>query len=436
MIRRRLVALCLLAIVGATFLAVPVGAQTGGSTTVAPGTPEQYSGAASGNAFKLSLLGTNLSIGSANVAIDSTPKAHADGAGALLAGTTVAGTSADSPAGGATVDKGTAASPVCGPLSLPSNIPLLGLLTACSYSHASTAGGLPSATAHGGSVDTLSLGTASLIGPSGPLAPLGTLVNSLLGQLGTLLNPIPQVAQLTTLLQTLLNSQGAQLLDASIGTNTSSSSAAASAITSTSTSEGVHVCLLEPVPSVCLITVIIGTAKAQAVCDRTTHVATPTVNPALVTVQLLPALFSSLGSLGLSPVLSALFPTVNGVPTLQLQFGQTLDLSPLAKITASSGSTSQTATGASATAASLQIDVLPSGTSGAVSLALSQAAASVACTPAGPPIPVTTTPTTIKKLAFTGDTPWRPVLGGALLLVAAAGLAATRRVRRRSVDQA
>ena len=434
MIRRRMVAVCLLAVVGAVFIAVPVGAQTGGSsTTVAPGTPERYSASASGNAFKLTLLGTSLSIGSANVAIDSTPKAHADGIGALLGSTKIGGSTGDS-TGGATVDNGTAASPKCGPLSLPSNIPLLGLLTACSFSHASTAGGLPSATSHGGSVDTLSLGTGSLLGTGSPLAPLGTLVNTLIGQLGTILQPIPQVTELTGLLQSLLTGNTAQLLNVAVGTNTSTASATSDAITSSSTSEGVHVCLLAPVPGVCLITVVVGTAQAQAVCARNNHVSTPTVNPAIVTVQLLPALFSSLGSLGLNPVLSTLFPTVGGVPTLQLQLGQTLDLSPLAKITASSGATTQTATGASATASSLQVDVLPSGTSGAVSLALSQAAAGVSCTPAGALIPVATT-TTVKRLPFTGDNPWRPVVGVALLGLALVGFEVTRRTRRKGRPQ-
>jgi hypothetical protein len=135
-----------------------------------------------------------------------------------------------------------------------------------------------------------------------------------------------------------------------------------------------------------------------------------------------------------------------GVGTvLQTLFGQSgslevapnakvIDLSPLAIITPSSGTTSTTSSGASAAAASLQVDVLPGAVSGKplLTLALSQAQAAVSCKAAVPGTAPTTSTTqpAAKKLAFTGDTPWRPVLGAVFLVLAAGGLEVIRRARR------
>ncbi len=348
-------------------------------------------------------------------------------------------TSADSPAGGTTVDNGNATTPVCGPLSLPAGFPLLGLRTACSYSHAATGGGAPAAKAYGGSVDTLSVSAGSVLGAGGLLAPVGDVVNTLLSQLGQIVNPVPQVSQLTALLQGLLTGQGTAVATIQIGTNTSSAEVTSSAITATSTSTGAKVCVgqLAPgPPPICLVTVTVGTAAATASCSRTSYTATPTIDPSIVKVELFPAAFDALKQLPvLGSLLPTLFPNTNGTPTLTLQAGQSLDLSPLIKIVGSSGSTSKTANGASASAASLGLDVLPDPNThvGLVSLALSEAQAAVSCTaPVKAQVaPSTTTPAPPKKLAFTGDNPWRPVLGVVLLAVAAAGLEVLRRARRR-----
>lgn len=432
MVRRKLVAVLLLGLVGAAFLAVPVGAQTGGSAAT-PAVPEKYAATASGNAFLLKVGPASLTFGSNNVAIDSTPKAHADGSGALLVASTIGGTSADSPAGGTTVTKGLLETPPnttdgCGPLSLPAGFPALGLNTACSGSSASTANGLPTAAAQGDSVYNLSVDTASLIGPGAPLASLGTtltgLVTSLLGS--------PQTAALGTLLNLLLTTPTAQVLAVKVGGSSSTASATADAVTSSSNATGVNVCVGNlPGGIGCLIDVTVGAAAATATCSRTSHVSTPKVTPALATVQLLPAALPEIYAIPtLGPILKGLFGD-SGKLTVAPN-GAAINLSPLLILTPSAGTTTQTATGASAAAASLQLDLLPDATTGvgAVELALSQAKAAVACTAAVAAKPGTPGAPTPNKLAFTGDSPWRPVIGVALLAVVAAGFEVTRRSRR------
>jgi hypothetical protein len=429
MIRRRLVATLVAAVLGAVLVAVPATAQPGTS-----GTPEQYAATSSGNAFKLSIAGNDLTFGSNNASIDSTPKAHADGQGALIVSTSVGGSKADSPAGGATVDQGTKAAPVCGPLTLPAGLPALGLATACSYSHASTANGTPDAAAYGGSVDTLSVDTASLLGVGKPLGQLGSAVTgaltNILGQL-----PLPGGTgdSLSTLLNQLLTGQGAQVLSAQIGISTSSTAVTSDAITATSNSTGASLCIGAVVPGVCLITVTVGTAGATATCTRSNHVAKPSINPAVLDIQLLPAALPQLYALpGVGTVLQTLFGQSGSLEVAPN--AKVIDLSPLAIITPSSGTTSTTSSGASAAAASLQVDVLPGAVSGKplLTLALSQAQAAVSCKAAVPGTAPTTSTTqpAAKKLAFTGDTPWRPVLGAVFLVLAAGGLEVIRRARR------
>lgn len=466
------VALLGVALIGVALIAVPAAAQTGAGTS--PAAPSGgYAGTANGNAFRLTIAGQNdqaITFGSGNVAIDSTPKAHADGHGALLGTQAFGGTSADSPAAGTTVARGLLADPPdrntnppdpnggCGQLSLPPTVPALGLTTACSGSRASTANGLPSASAEGDSVYDLSLSASELLGQGAPLQQLGTAVQTLVD---SLVSKIPQQGgDLQTLLDQLITGPGTQVFAAQIGQSISSTQATADTVTSSSTSTGARLCLGKVLPGGdtepdhgldsdhCLLTITLGTAGATASCNRATHTATPEVDTAIAKVELLKSALSQLYAIPvLGTVLSQAFGA-DGTLTINQQ-GQVVDLSPLAVITPSAGTTSKTATGASASAASFEVVLLPGQVPGQgggaktdlLTLALSEAQAAANCPgpapaavqsataqqqPAAPP-PASKP----KTLAFTGDSPWRPVLGAFLAVLALGGLELLRRSRRR-----
>jgi hypothetical protein len=165
----------------------------------------------------------------------------------------------------------------------------------------------------------------------------------------------------------------------------------------------------------------------------------------VVQVQILPQVFTALTQIPVvGDVLRMLFPMVNGTPTLTLQQGQDVKLplpDPLAsEIIASSGSTTTTKDGASAAAASLELKLFTGLPGGGIDLAVSDANAAVsggaavkvsATRPAPKPAAPPGAPAApAQQLAYTGDNPWRPVIGAFLLVVAVGGFEVIRRSRR------
>lgn len=422
-------------------VALPASAQSSPS-----GQAESYAAQANGSALALTLAGQQLTVGAGQVALDSTPKASANASGALLLTTPVGASSAAATQNGQNVVDGTASAPKCGPLTLPASVPVVGLATACSYSQAAVAGGLPSATAGGKSLD-LSLATSSL--PAALTTQLKSAITALTGQLsdaldptlGSILKPLTGGAnpvslnQLGTLLNLLTTDPDSKLATVVLGASTSTVSATAATVTADSTAVGGTICIGD-VAGLCLITITIGTAKATAVRDRAANTATPTVNPSIVTIQVLPVLFDGLKAIpGVGAVLDQLFPTQSGTPTLTLQQGQTITIPGVLTLVASSGTATKTNDGATASASSLKLTLL----GGTVSLALADANAAVAghaATPGSPASPATTAPPNQPKtLAYTGSNePWRPIMAGLFLVLAIAGLEVARRARRRSVE--
>ncbi|MDQ1356805.1 MAG: hypothetical protein QOG44_1178, partial [Acidimicrobiaceae bacterium] len=133
--------LCALSVSGLIIGGTLAGVAASTATSVPAGadTPEAFAGSASAQALVLKLFGTNLTLGSSNVAADSSPKAHADGAGLALIAATTSSAEADS------VNKTSAPPKACG-LSLPiANI--LTLALACSQSASGTVNASPSAVA-------------------------------------------------------------------------------------------------------------------------------------------------------------------------------------------------------------------------------------------------------------------------------------------------
>lgn len=459
---RRLFASVVTGLLGVVLLAMPAGAQV--APPPAPSGSDTYAAEAFGSALNLDLFGTKVTIGSGNATLDSTPKAHADGSGALFATTLVGDTSADASSNGQSVDDHTAANQNCGPLSLPNTFPLVKLLTACSYSHAAIANNLPTATAGASSVDTLGLAPADLFGAGQPLAPVGSGIDTLIGQLGDAiggLGPAAQglVSQLQALLNQILNNQEARLVNVQLGTNTSTVGATAQDVTAKSTSTGATVCVIQLDASTfdsCLIKVTAGTSEATALRDRIAKTNTAKFSNSVVTVTVSQLVIDALKALAndpsnplgpaLKPVVDALFGPngpFKGGNTFTLQFGQYVDIplpDPLhSVIIGSSGNTKTTATGASAIAASLEVHLFDGLPNGGIDLALSQANAAVSgpAPPKAPgaqpaaaaPAPGAAGPA--GPLAFTGDNPWRPVLGAVLLIVAVASIELSRRSRRR-----
>jgi hypothetical protein len=438
MIRRRLVPVLSVALLAMAMAALPAAADS------PSGQAESYAAQAQGSALTLSLMGQELSVGAGQASIDSTPKANANASGVLLLTTPVGASSAAATQNGQSVSDGTPSSPTCSPLSLPSTVPVAGLTTGCSFSQAAIADGLPTATAGGQSVN-LSVGTSSLTALNTQLEDLVTQLNGALsGVLGNILDPLSggaiTTSQLGTLLNTLTTSPDAELVTVQVGTSTSTANATTSAVTASSTSTGGTICV-GSVAGVCLVKITVGQASATAVRNRSANTATPTVDPSIVKIEILPALFDGLSQLpGIGDVLKTLFPNPTGTPTLTLQQGQTFSIPQLGlTLVASSGTTNKTSDGATASASSLKLSVLDlPGLNGGVSLALADANAAVAgkAAVAPPATPATTAPPKAPtKLAYTGSNePWRPIAAGFLVLLAIAGFEVARRARRRHVE--
>src|SRR5688572_320614 len=118
MSKRRLAALALSLTVAGTITVLPAGAQEEVKT------PEQYQGNATGTALDLNVFGNPVTLGFTKVAGDSSVKAAAEGAGQLLDGEAI---KAEAAAPGEKEDPDEA----CGPLSLPEDVPVADLVTAC-----------------------------------------------------------------------------------------------------------------------------------------------------------------------------------------------------------------------------------------------------------------------------------------------------------------
>lgn len=439
MLRRRFIPLLSVCLLAAAVMALPASAQTAPSG----GQPEAYAAQAQGSALALTVMGQGLSIGAGQASLDSTPKAIANANGALLGTTPVGASTAAATQNGQSVTDGSASNPTCGPLSLPSTVPVAGLTTACSFSQAALNNNLPSASA-GGQALNLAIGTSSLTALNAQLSSLVSSLTTQLGNvLGNILSPITggaiQPDQLGTLLNDLTTKSGSQLVTVQLGATTSNVIATGSTVTADATATGGTVCV-GYVDGVCLVTITVGKAEATAVRDRGANTATPTVNPSAVTIQILPALFTGLSQIqGIGAVLTGAFQNQNGVPTLTLQQGQSFSIPQIgATVVASSGSTTKTADGVSASASSLKITLadLP-GLNGGISLALADANAAVAGTAAVPAAPPTNpaAPNQPQTLAYTGSNePWRPIVAGLLVLMAIGGLEVARRARRRRVE--
>jgi hypothetical protein len=424
---RRFCALSLSGLVMGGLLA-GVAVSTASSVPAAADTPEAFAGTASAQALQLKLFGNALTIGSSNVAADSSPKAHADGAGvALLAATT---SSAD--VNGA--DKSMAPPKACG-----LNLPLANILTlalACSQSATGTTNASPSALATS-NIAALDVG---LLNPVlNLLQPILNALTPLADQLlGTVLTTVTNVLQpvLGTTLQQLLGGLGlsttkpvSSLIDAlkratnlatvHVGDTVSQVVTNGANVVADAIAKGAEVDVL---PGLLLtggplLSITLGLAHTTSTFNRTTGASAASFDPAIVDVKLL----------GID------IPIRLGAP-ITLLAGTPLE----STISLGAGTTTKHADGSvSATADGVGIDLLK-GLSGGISLHLAHAQSAaggalktvsqttVATTATTQP-PVTGTLTA--HLATTGtDTPLLPI--GVFLILSGYITRRTLRTRR------
>ncbi|MHB1447324.1 MAG: hypothetical protein ACYCTI_09990 [Acidimicrobiales bacterium] len=392
----------------ATTVVGPVSISTG-----AAGTPEVFAGSASGTALKLSIAGQSLTAGisSAQVASNLTAVASAVGQLAPIAATAQqqASVKGNGQVQAPAEECGTPALP-----SLPAPFPGLTAGLACSSVIAGVKDGQPTAMARGTVADITANAAATF---TTVLQPVLAPVQQIFGELHKIAPGLdPATSTVTQLLNVLQNSQ---TLGLHLGESSSMVQTLAGKVTALNIASGGEVDILgiggSPVAKI-----VIGSSQAEAVYDRATGKATPSFNPALVTVTINP-----LPATGLA------------AQTLTVAPGQSLTIlqgTPLqSTITVADGSSTVNKDGSvTAVADGVSLDLLqglgassPTATNGGIDLALAESTASVGGKPAIAPAPVveatSITPPPITALPFTGSTPTLPLAGAGLLTVGVIG---------------
>lgn len=330
------------------------------------GTPEAFAGTAQAQALVLKLFGTKLTIGGTSAEADTTPQATASGAGIALITQTTSNATANT------------ATPTASPAQACGlNLPVANILTlslACSQSKASIANSSPAATATANIAD-LNVGLVNTVlsvlqpvitaleGLGNPLLStvlttvqsivqpvLGTTLTQLLGGLG-----ISMSQPVTSLVNAL--ERATQLVTVHVGDSGSSVVTSSGAVTATSSAQGATIAVLPgiEVGGGPLLSITVGEAATTSTYDRTSGTSSATFSPAILSVTLL----------------GATIPVGLGSP-ITLLAG-----TPLAStISLGAGSTTKTASGVTATADGVSLDLLQ-GLNGGISLALANAESAV-----------------------------------------------------------
>jgi len=418
------------AVLGAAMAAGPALAATTGVgpvsvSTGAVGTPEVYAGSASGTALKLSVVGQSLTAGisSAQVASDLSAVASAVGQLAPIAATAQqqASVKGDGQSKAPAEQCGTPALP-----SLPAPFPALTAGLACSTVLAGVKNGQPTAMAQGTVADITANAAATF---TTVLQPVLAPVQQIFGDLHQIAPSLdPATATVSQLLNVLQNSQ---TLGVHLGSSNSMVQTVAGKVTALNVASGGEVDILgiggSPVAKI-----VIGSSQAEAIYNRATGKATPSFDPALVTVTINPLPATGLAS-----------------QTLTVAPGQTLTIlqgTPLqSTITVADGTSTVNKDGSvTAVADGVSLDLLQglgassaTATDGGIDLALAESTASVGGKPAVAAAPVVAaaslTPPPVKALPFTGSTPTLPLAGAGLLAVGVIGRRLRTWLRRPAV---
>jgi hypothetical protein len=401
---RRTGAIALSALVVSAFVVLPSPASAQTVQTRAEG----FSAAANARGLNLSILGTNVTIGASGIEMTSGPTAKATGGGVLLAPGTVS-----------TVETTAAGQALAPPKACLLNLPLLGLLNlelACGEARADSTVGAPQAFGQG-SVAAIDVGGQQILALLAPvldaLTPLldqviGTVTNVLSPLLGNLLPGL--VGQLgldpnTSLVSSLVEGlqRATQLASIQLGTSTSRGISEPGKITATANAQGGQIDLLPGLAlgGAPLVSIVVGSAQATSVFDRTGGTSTPTFDAAILTVRL-----------GL-PLLGTLteIPVRLGAP-LTLLAGTPLETT----IALGAGTTTKNPDGSvSSVADGVKVHALK-GISGGILLELAHAESAIAGQTALVEQVKVVEP--VAQLAKTGNDPWIPMAGFTLLLAA------------------
>lgn len=372
------------------------GAFVAGPATGQTASAESYVGSAAGKALDLTVLSLpKVTLGVSTAKVTSLLTAVGEGAGSLgLVGSTVRAEIANT-----------------GSVNLPNTcavpLPIAGVVNiglACGTASASVSNNNPVASGEG-SVATVDLSGQTLLNSVAPITDTvtGTVGTGLSAVCGALALTCPLTGTVGDVLNSVIETK---TLEVAAGKSTSSVTTEAGKVTAAATAVGAEIKLL-PVPEIAgvvstepVATITVGTAKATAVYDRATGVATPTVDPALVTVKLNSVLAGTLG-----------LPATVTVPVGQTFIVPGTGGTPLeTEIVVAAGKTVSNADGTiTATADAVKVHALK-GISGGVLLSLASAEAGVGGKPAvaAPVAPAV-------ELPRTGGTPWIPLLGTGVL---------------------
>ncbi|MDQ3896865.1 MAG: hypothetical protein M3326_06380 [Actinomycetota bacterium] len=413
---QRVGAIALSGLVVAAVLALPASAQTQTVET----RPESFIATAAARGLDLNLFGTRVTVGQSSALVNSTPAAKASGAGVALISGTVSNSEVNGP--------NQSAAP---PKACVLNLPIAQLLTvelACGESRVDTTNGAPSAYG-AGSVAGVDVAALSALDPViGQLRALldallpvadqtvGTVLNTLTPTLGGLLAPLAgnlglntgsPVTPVSSLVDSLLDGirRATSLVDINVGTSASQAVTAADKVTATAVAAGAQIDLLPglTVGGAPLLSIIVGSAKSTSIFDRGTAKSTPAFDAAVARIRLgLPLLGGTVTEI---PVrLNEPLTLLAGTPlesTISLGAGRTV---------------TDPNTGAVASYADGVSVQLLKGLNGGITLELAHAE-----TGAGGQTRLVSQQQVVQpvpELAKTGNDPWLPLTGAALLMAA------------------
>jgi hypothetical protein len=375
--------------------------------------PGAYHAKADATALALSLFGQGVTLGVTHAENSSDPQSAATGLGALVPviGNQVAQAAAANPAS-PTDDK----PETCGPISLPPEVPVVDLVTACSAASALVANGFPGSVGTA-TVSKIDVNANAVLGQvTGPLnQPIGDLLTGLTPVFDAVKDGSGVDAQ--SLLNEIISAitKDGDLVRVTLGPSHSTSGADPATETATAAAQGA---VIEVLPRDLLeldpvVTIEVGAASNTITIDRTTGKATVDYLPSLVKVT-----FAD----DIATALNLADKTISVAPGQSQCLGLPAPLDSCITVAGGTQSTDeQGVTHASASGVSLH---LLTGVQDGVRLDL--AATSVEGVGALEASRDFATPD-LARTGGTGDT----LLGGALFAVAIGGMVIVRRSRQR-----
>lgn len=274
-----------MALVGTTaaLMAALVGAPATAQTPTA-GTPETYLASALAGGLNISIGGQGITLGLAEAAVESAPKAVARGVGQLNGDQAFGEQLAEANSDGQSADKPEA----CAAPALPEQLPLtVGL--ACSSAKASVVDGLPTALSTGGVAD-VSLAADNVLAELPITQPLQDGVGSIFEGLQPVFGLDPNLEQVGTTVQDLLTDviTTDTLRIQAGGPSQASVTTVGDTVTATSATSGVIIDLLPTgaVGDAPVARIEVGAASATVVHKREGDETTPAFQGAVVKVTI------------------------------------------------------------------------------------------------------------------------------------------------------